>query len=380
MKKNIHVLYIITKLELGGAQKVCLSLFNGLNTQTTTTFLLSGNSGPLVESVKDNSQVILLDSFTREVGIKALWLEIKNFYSVFCQIRVLKKQYPNLIVHTHSTKAGLIGRWAAFFAGVKQRVHTVHGYAFHDHQNSIVWYSIYLLELLTSFITTHYVCVSSYDIKTSTRLFPRFARKHTLIRAAVDYEKFYIPARTLPAFPAENSIFIFGTVSCFKPQKNLFDLLQAFEYAYRNNPRVRLEIIGDGAQRQAIQAWIKEHALESVITLHGWQPNVAPIMSTWHAFAMSSLWEGLPCALVEARLLKLPVLSYNTGGIGDIITHGQNGLIYPQKAWESLGAGMLELSQNDLLYTKFQANPDDLSQFATTIMLSQHQELYQKLA
>ena len=379
MKKNIQVLYIITKLELGGAQKVCLSLFNGLNKDTTKTFLLSGNSGPLVESVKENSNVLLLDSFTREVGIKALLLEIKNFYAIFCKIRVLKKQYPNLIVHTHSTKAGLVGRWAAFFAGVKQRVHTVHGYAFHDHQNTFIWYSIYLLELVTSFITTHYICVSSHDITTSTRLFPRFARKHTLIRAAVDNEKFYIPARTLPAFPDNNSSFIFGTVSCFKPQKNLFDLLQAFEYAYRNNPRVRLEIIGDGMQRHALQTWIQEHNLETVITLHGWQPNVAPIMSTWHAFVMSSLWEGLPCALVEARLLKLPVLSYNTGGIGDIITRGQNGLIYPQKAWKPLGAGMLELSQNDLLYAKFQAHPDDLSQFDTNVMLAHHEELYEQL-
>ena len=59
-------------------------------------------------------------------------------------------------------------------------------------------------------------------------------------------------------------------------------------------------------------------------------------MLNWHAFVLSSLWEGLPCAIVEARLLKLPVLSYNTGGIRDVIQHGKNGYLYHQKDWQKL--------------------------------------------
>lgn len=378
-QKNIDVLYIITKLEMGGAQKVCLALFDGLKNYNITALLLSGSEGALVDNVKEQPHVILLPSLQREVGLKLVWLEIKNFFIVTQKIRELKQQYPHLIVHTHSTKAGLIGRWAAFFAGVKKRVHTVHGYAFHPHQNKIIWLIIYGLELITSFITTHYVCVSSADISTGKFLFPRFKHKYTLIRAAVDQEQFYVPAHKTHLFPAHDKPFVFGTISCFKPQKNIFDLLKSFQHVHAKNPQTRLEIIGDGIQRIAIETWIHKHKLSDVITLHGWQPDVAQFLINWHVFVMSSLWEGLPCAIVEARLLKLPVISYDTGGIRDVIFHGQNGFIHPPKTWQKLAASMSELAKNDLLYAKLYSNPDDLREFDTTVMLKKHRELYEKL-
>ncbi|MFC1843001.1 glycosyltransferase [Candidatus Dependentiae bacterium] len=378
-KKEIQVLYVITKLELGGAQKVCLSLLNGIKSNGHESFLISGSHGQLVKDVADKPNVILLESFTREVSIKKIFLEIKAFFDLVKHIRKIKHTNPNLIVHTHSTKAGLLGRWAAFFAGVKKRVHTVHGYSFHTHQNKIAWLITYLLELITSFITTHYICVSSEDVKTGIKLFPKFSKKHTIIRAAVDWEQFYIPARKIDEFPEHKRQFIFGTVSCFKKQKNLFDLFRAFEYAYSQNHSIKLEIVGDGHLRPEIEQWIAKHDLENKIILHGWQERVAPFMINWNAYVMSSLWEGLPCAIVEARLLKLPVLSYKTGGIHDVIIHGENGFLYKQGNWRELASGMLALAGNQYLYKKLQEHPEDLSDFNDQNMVTQHLELYKEL-
>lgn len=139
-KKEIHVLYIITKLELGGAQKVCLSLFNELQ-KDHNVWLLSGSEGTLVNQTKTHEQVILLDALKREVGLS----EITAFMQMIQAIKKIKNKYPNLIVHTHSTKAGYLGRWAAWFAGVKQRVHTVHGFGFHEHQSLLGYTVAYLL-------------------------------------------------------------------------------------------------------------------------------------------------------------------------------------------------------------------------------------------
>lgn len=369
-----HVLYIITKLELGGAQKICLSLFNNLDAQT---FLISGPDGALVNSVKENPRVFLFKSFTREVRIKGFINEIKNFISLIRHIALLKAQYPHLIVHTHSTKAGLIGRWAAFFAGISYRIHTVHGFAFHEHQNKIAWCIIYFFEWITSFITTHFICVSHADIKLGITLFPRFTQKHSLIRAAVS-SYFYTPARKT-LFPNHTDTFIFGSIACFKPQKNIFDLLQAFKRVHNKNPHTRLEIIGDGIQRIAIENWIKHHHLDKVITLHGWQQSVLPIMLTWHCFVLSSLWEGLPCAVVEARLLKLPVITYDTGGISDVIQDGKNGFLIPQKQWEQLAHAMLKVSQTPQLHDQLQNYADNLEEFNEQVMLKQHYDLYKKL-
>jgi len=378
-KKEIQVLYGITKLELGGAQKVCLSLLEGIKENGHNSFLISGKDGPLIKNVESSENVILLKNFNREVSIKKIWLEIKNFIDLIREIRKIKKDNPNLIVHTHSTKAGLVGRWAAFFARTKKRVHTVHGYAFHSHQNKISWFIIYFFELITSFITTHYVCVSSEDVKTGIKLFPKFAKKHSIIRAAVDWQQFYVPARQATPFPEVRKPFIFGTISCFKKQKNLLDLFKAFELAYSKNPNVRLEILGDGELRPEFEKWIKDRYFDKKIILHGWQEKVSPFMLEWNAYVMSSLWEGLPCAIIEARLLKLPVLCYNTGGIHDVIINGENGFLYKQGHWQQLAHGMLAVSENKYLYKKLQDFQEDLSDFNNQQMVKQHLQLYQKL-
>jgi len=382
-KNDIHIVYIITKLELGGAQKVCLELFNGLQKANISSHLISGAQGMLIDTVKQNDQVILLDNFKREFSFKSIFNELRCLWNLVVQLRCLKKIHPIIIVHTHSTKAGIIGRWAAWCAGIKIRIHTIHGYGFHNHQSWLFWIPIYLVELITSLITTHYICVSSADVTTGTQLLPFFAHKYSIIRAAVDQQQFYTPARITSMDTTINqpiqSIFTFGTISCFKPQKNIFDLLNAFALTHTHNPHTRLEIIGDGVQRQAIEQWIAEHNLIQVVILHGWQTHVAPIMLTWNAFVLSSLWEGLPCAIIEARLLKLPVICYDTGGIKDIIIHKKNGLLYKQQDWNALGQGMLALTYDKNLYTKLQSYVDNLDAFNNTHMIKKHITLYTKL-
>lgn len=379
MRKQPHVIYIITKLELGGAQKICLALFNEINAEAPNASLISGIKGPLTELVKDKPNVYLLPQLTREVSVFGIFNEVAAFWAMVKKLRQLKKEHDNVVVHTHSTKAGLLGRWAAFFAGIKKRVHTVHGYyAFHEHQNIVVWGLTYFCELITSFVTTHYVCTTSHDVAEGIRLLPHFSARHSIIRPAVSVEQF-IPAHQAQSFPQEKEIFVFGCVACFKPQKNIFDLLQAFRLVHANNPKTRLELIGDGVLRPAIEDWLAAHQLTDAVVLHGWQDNVAPIMSTWHAFVLSSLWEGICMAIVEARLLKLPILSYNTGGISDVVMSGKNGFLYPQKQWQQLAHGMLALSTNAALHNKLQSHADNLDEFYIQDMVDRHQKLYEKI-
>jgi hypothetical protein len=138
----VHVLYIITKLELGGAQKVALTLLRGVVHESYGTSLVAGAGGVLDETVAHDVRVTLLPDLKREISVTGLFSELRAWYQLVCYLRRLKKQHPNLIVHTHSTKAGLLGRWAAWCAGISFRVHTIHGYAFHDYQSKLVWWLI----------------------------------------------------------------------------------------------------------------------------------------------------------------------------------------------------------------------------------------------
>jgi glycosyltransferase involved in cell wall biosynthesis len=155
--------------------------------------------------------------------------------------------------------------------------------------------------------------------------------------------------------------------------------LQAFKNVHTLYPESKLEIIGDGQMRPAIEAWITHNKLTEIVILHGWQEHVAPLMKQWDCFVLSSLWEGLPCAIVEARLLKLPVISYDTGGIKDIIFHGQNGLLIPQKDVERLAHAMERIINDKDLHAAFSSYNDNLSDFDNNIMIQNHQDLYFRL-
>ncbi len=377
MKNTTAVVYIITKLELGGAQKVCLALFEGISSDDYQTHLITSSLGELVPRVQDNPRAHLTATMHREVSLWGLVREVKNVLQVIKQLRALKAEYRAVIVHTHSTKAGIVGRWAARCAGITQIVHTVHGFSFHQFQSTLSWLLRYLPELITSWVTTKFIFVSHADARLAARILPMRAHKHVIIRAAVDDRHFIAATKETPIDKA--APYRIGTISCFKPQKNLIDLLKAFEMAYHQDDRLRLEIIGDGQQRPSLEAFIEHHRLKDVVTLHGWQHDVAPIMKRWHLFALSSLWEGLPCALIEARLLRLPVISYRIGGIGDIIHHGVNGLLYDAQEWKQLAQGIVTLVNDSTLYAQLSHYPDDLHHFTRGDMLKKHRELYQQL-
>jgi glycosyltransferase involved in cell wall biosynthesis len=376
------IVYIITKLELGGAQKVCLTLANEV-AKSMQTALISGTHGILVASTEDLAHRYLLPSLEREIGLFSFLADLRSFIEMIKILRRLKKKHPTLIVHTHSTKAGILGRWAAFFAGVGIRIHTIHGYAFHNNQSRIGWLLRYLPELITSFITKHFVCVSQCDQTTGKRLFPGFEKKNSLIRAAVDDIFFDNHQPTSKPYDTTRP-FVVGTIACFKPQKNLVDLLKAFQLVHTTlissgHRPPELHIIGDGEQRPILTAWVAEHHLTEAVFFLGWQQSVQPFLLHWDVFALTSLWEGLPCAIIEARLSHLPVIAYNTGGIAEIIQTNKNGYIVAQGAWEELAQHLIQLAINPTLQHALALCKNDLMDFHNKTMVKTHTTLYNSL-
>lgn len=386
------IVYIITKLELGGAQKVCLSLMQGLSDNKIQVALISGDQGALANDVQKFKEIFLFSNFKREVRLFGFINDLQCFISMVRLLKKLKKQHNNLIVHTHSTKAGILGRWAAFFAGVPYRIHTIHGFGFNDYQSWPRWLIIYWCELVTSFITTHFICVSEKDRLTGTRLLPHFAKKSSLIRASIDWERFaHRPAPEHKIYQNnsyhiiskldQEKPFIIGSVSCFKPQKNLFDALQAFKWVHDTLKRQKypppiFQIIGDGALREQLERWIIQHNMNHAIELLGWQHNVVEWMDQWDAFILSSLWEGLPCSIIEARLRKLPVVAYNIDGIPEVIAHGKNGFLVTPGNWVGLAHHLENIIKHPVLYQKLSGYEDQLDDFNNKVMVEKHLKLY----
>lgn len=379
MNKNNQpcIVYIITKLELGGAQKVCLSLFNHF---APNSFLLSANNGELYNSIKDNPNYIPLPTMQRQVSIFTVFLEILTFFNIFLHLRSLKKKYPNIIVHTHSSKAGILGRLAAYCAGIRKIIHTVHGFGITPSQSWLTQKIFWLSEQIATLCSDKIICVSHKDLLFGNNIFIGFKNKATLIRAAVSPLQFQQSFNLLKGKSSTVSQnIILGSIACFKPQKNLFDLFKAFFLLTKLLPPniiVHLNIIGDGELRPAIEKQIALYKLEEKILLLGWQENVASIIPNWDIFCLTSLWEGLPCSIIEARLNKIPCVCYDTGGITEVIQHNVNGIIVKSKTPAEMAISLNNLILNSRLLTSMQQFKDDLGSFFATQMIAEHRRIY----
>jgi glycosyltransferase involved in cell wall biosynthesis len=130
------------------------------------------------------------------------------------------------------------------------------------------------------------------------------------------------------------------TIGPFKPQKNLPDFIRAAAEIHRANPAVHFLIVGDGALRPALEKHVRDAGLENHLHMPGWRRDAAAILAVSDVFAMTSLWEGLPRSLVEAQILAVPSVCYDTDGVRDVLSKG-GGTIVPQGAVSQLAQAVI---------------------------------------
>ena len=166
------VVHMITKLELGGAQQNTLLMVTHLSRSKYEPVLNSGTEGILVEDAKklEDVRVCLIPELVREIKLLKDIMALIKIWNILKRLKVDAKKEEErgvlspVIVHTHSSKAGILGRWAARFAGVRLILHSVHGFSFHDYQPSIVRAFFIILERVTATITAKFIAVSKANI------------------------------------------------------------------------------------------------------------------------------------------------------------------------------------------------------------------------
>ena len=159
-------------------------------------------------------------------------------------------------------------------------------------------------------------------------------------------------------------------------------MIRAFAWVCNNweGDTPTLEIIGDGVQRELIEAAIAGYGLQERVVLHGWQDDPTPYLHSWDVFVLSSLYEGLPCSVVEARMAKLPVVAYDVGGIGEVIVSGSNGYLVEPRQWQELAHKMLLIGRDSSHRSHLAAHAEDFKEFEPAAMIAAHIMLYKTLA
>jgi len=321
----VKVLHLVTRLDLGGAQQNTLHTVRHLDRASFEPVLVCGRGGILDDEAAG-------DPSFRTVFVDSLLRDIHPLYDLLALLeltKVLLAEKP-AVLHTHSSKAGILGRLAAALAGVPVVVHTYHGFGFHDLQPAPVKGLYVLLERLCARFTDALVFVSRSNIA--------YAAAHGIVRpedavlirsgvalaglpAAVDAPKLKMSAGVGMHKP------LVVSVGNLKPQKNAGDFVAAAAKVLADLPEARFVFLGDGPQRRALEARVFALGLEGKVLFLGWRRDTAEWLASADVFVMTSLWEGLPRALVEAMRSGLPAVCYATDGVTDLVKDGENGFM-----------------------------------------------------
>ena len=322
---RIKVAHVVTRLDLGGAQQNTLYTVRRLDPARFDALLVCGEGGFFDAEVRADRGVraVFLDSLVREVSPLRDLLALLELWSLF------QRERPD-VVHTHSSKAGILARVAAALAGVPVVVHTFHGFGFHDRQHPIVKGAYVLLERFCARFTTRLVYVSRANAEYAERHGLGPADAATIIRSGVKLSDFPAAAdadRLKMSAGIGRHKLVVVSIGNLKPQKNAGDFVAAAAKAAAKVPEARFVFIGDGPQRPALQAKAFALGAGDKILFLGWRRDGAQWLAAADAFALTSLWEGLPRALVEAMKTGLPSVCYATDGVVDLLRDGENGFL-----------------------------------------------------
>lgn len=376
------VCHVITKLELGGAQEIALYAVSHLDRSKFRPFLVTGPGGLLTDEAKilPGVDVHILSSLARRIHALA---DLVAFVEL---IRLFRRLRPT-IVHTHSSKAGILGRWAAWCARVPVIVHTIHGYGITPAQPPWLRRILILLERMTGWITTHWIAVAQADIEKGIEwgLFDR--TQVSVVRPGIDPQPFQtaIDATTRHALRAEFGAgpadYLVGTVACLKPQKAPEDFVAVAKQVGDAVPEARFVLIGDGDLRRRIESLIKQSGLHNRLHLAGWRRDISTAMKAFDAFLLTSHWEGLPRVLLEARTIGLPVVATRVGGVEEVIVQGRHGWLSDAGDIAGLSAQLIRVLQSR------DGQPHGCSQSVEALpkefhleeMVKQYESLYDRL-
>lgn len=380
------VVHLITRLELGGAQENTLYTCQHLDRSRYRVVLVYGPGGLLDREARASSelQCVEVPELVREISPRR---DARAFQKLSAMLADLRFEHARLgldpahfVVHTHSSKAGILGRLAARRAGVPCVVHGIHGFGFHHGQARSKRALFINAERLAGRLTDAFVSVSESNL--------REARDLSLIPAGVPCEviRSGMPLEPFAAAPARQEARrqlewaadseIVLSVANFKPQKDPMTMVSAFSHLAARRPKAQLVYAGDGPLRSEVEAALRTLPHGDRVRLIGWRRDIPRLMAGADVVALSSIFEGLPRSAVQAVAARRPFVGTDVNGTAEIIRDGKNGFLVPPRDRMALAEALeraLDLRPVD---------PDDQTRvqaWAAETMVRSQEQLYARL-
>jgi len=345
----MRVAHIITRLILGGAQENTLltvedQQHDWQDEVTLITGPAIGPEGSLIERAKSkNVDLRIVPEMRREVHPGRDWASYRALIGL---LRELRPQ----VVHTHSSKAGIIGRATAAKLQIPV-VHTIHGSPFHPYQSRVAYHAYRLAETWAAKRTDKLisVCDAMTDQYVAAGVAPR--EKFVTVYSGMEVEPFLNPPRERAVVRRELGLqpdeIVVGKVARLFELKGHDDVIAAAREVVKKNPRVRFLFVGDGLLRATLERQIAEANLTRHFVFAGLVPQqkVPEMVGAMDIVVHASLREGLARVLPQGLIAGKPVISYDVDGAREVVISGETGCLLPPRDVAGMTRAILELAE-----------------------------------
>lgn len=348
---KIRVAHIITRLIVGGAQENTLYTAAGLDANRYQVQVIcgpqTGSEGSLIEEARRQQIALtILPDLLRQVSL------LHDLKALIQLVRLFRREKYD-IVHTHSSKAGILGRLAARLAGTPHIVHTVHGWSFHEYMPPLTRRVYILLERWMAGFSDALIVVAEKDRYKGLQAGIGRPQQYRLIRSAIPLDDFdpervdrQVMRRELGIPP---QALVVGNVGRFSAQKNPLEWVKVAGIIARLRPQVNFLLVGDGPLRSQVEAQIHAEGIAARTLLTGLRRDVPQLMAAMDVFLLTSLWEGLPRVLPQAMAMRLPVVAQRADGTAEVVRDGVNGYLFEPGESEKMAQACIALLDNPAL-------------------------------
>lgn len=385
---KIKTIHIITRLDKGGSAENTLLTVMGLDKERYDVVLVKGLS---VELNMTEDEVRAVEESVREaeregvrvITVPGLVRRITPFYDLkafFSLIKILRYEHPD-IIHTHTSKAGILGRWAAFFARVPIIIHTPHGHVFWGYFGRRKASFYIILERLTACITDKIIVLTQREKKDHLHFHIAPEDKFSVVHSGINLGRFFNLSIDSADMKRKLGIsegnLVVGTAGRLTHVKGHRYLIEAAGKIVDVRPDTTFVFLGDGELLDELKNMASRLGIEENVKFLGWRSDVAEVMSTFDIFVLPSLNEGMGRVLVEAMALGKPIVASDVGGITDLIVDGKNGFLVPTGNVETMVARIDDLLENPEKRKKMGKNGKSRSvNYSSDLMVKKIDRLY----
>lgn len=347
---RLKILRIIARLNIGGPAIHTILLTSYLNNERYKSTLVKGKEGTgegdmLSLAMDKGVEPIFIPEMQREIS------PVKDCIALWRLYRLMKTERPD-IVHTHTAKAGTIGRVAAWLAGVPVILHTFHGHVLEGYFGRFKTWMFILIERVMTLISTRVITLSEGLKKELVGLRIAPEEKIEVVHLGLELKKFIKVDTLRDRFKRSINLpadcLLVGIIGRLVPIKGHRYFLEAVkEIQERGQKKVKFIIIGDGELRDELEGYTRELGIEESVIFTGFRSDLPEIYADLDIVALSSLNEGTPVSLIEAMASARPVVATRVGGVVDLVEDGRTGSLVEPADSTGLAQRILELLKDE---------------------------------